>query len=766
MTLFDQAIYGAVRNGHGLKCASGNRKLASELAYRLDLPDTAPPGAEWSPFVSGFAIRDHYVVAKTFSDLTATRAGMVITHALICRLDEIVGLDDLRPIFSRLVAPADRAPEEVGRLEIEPGSMALAPTSDLASAAQLLVTPGSGPVVRIGVAGFEQLVATLWSQLWPAIRGGFSFRLSFGPNDVVETPGPTLVCTPATLIGRWQRHRIIGQTDAGAPGAAAMIDGSDGGAGLRRFAERIGAEIDDFEVLRLLEQAHVFATAKPDALDRLVPAVRLIQRLSPDPGSGEDEKRAIVDRIVAILPGARPAEMLTLRNLSLPGFATGKRIWTEVGRWFERTSYPAAADADLIQAVRDAIIVEEAQPSWRTAAKHGLENSSRKAEGALQPAFWRWSALDPRIAPALIALFHEDRDAVARFIEAAPRELSPAAATPILATAAKLKLYGLHAVTASASMKPIAAAQAQSAIEPGDDLSTMRLALRRATPGELLDAVEEVDDARVLRLAADATARTPALLSRRDMSTDANRRIWRNAVKVNHDAWRGPADPRAAFDQLLEEQMEGCRLPVDILGALSATPLADVTAFARRRELWPHIDGAVRERLLTATADSWFANPDAEIEPELAGRILADRRLDPLLSQLARGQLSTGLRLVSALTGNDNARFRRWVGDVVRATRPISEGEADLLGRSVAGRERSDTVGDLTSLYSNGRRDLAPALRHCTGLMSFWDRLWLGISPVGDGANDLPMLQAASLGVAYRAKPEGRRWSGRPDRAH
>lgn len=727
--LVDQAIYGAVRNGHGLRCASGNQKLASELADRLDLPDTAPPGADWSPFVSGFAIGDHYVVSRTFSDLTANRAGMVVTHALICRLEEIIELNDLRSLFVRLITSPENASDRVSTFTIKMGGSVPPSTSNLTSTAQLLVIPGSGPVVQIGINGFEQLVTALWAELWPSIRRRVSFRLSFGPKDIVEQPNPTIVCTPTTLIGRWHQYRVVGQSNAYPSHAASMIDGSDAGVGLRRFSDQIGANLESFDVLRLLEQACLFVSQKPDRVNRLIPAIRLIQRLSPDPMKGSKEKSEIVDRLVSLLSTAAPGEILTLRNLSISGFATSQRFWQAVELWFEQNNYSVAADTDLVQIVIDAILMEESEPSWRDAVKQGLKKASSKANFKFQSAFWRWSSLDARILPAVITLIHDDRDAVARMIEIAPGELAPEAAKPILATAVSLKLYGLHAVTASASMRPAIAARAQSIIEPGNDVSAMRLALRQAKPDELLDAVEEVDDARVLRLAAEATAYTPTLLAKRDMSTDANRRIWLDALKVNSDAWCGPADPRAAFEQLLTEQIEGRHTYADLLSMLSTTPLADVTAFPRRHYLWKHLNDDVRERLLISTVDAWFAHPQTEIEPELIDRILGDRRLDPLLSQLARGQFSTGLNLVSTLFGNESTRFRKWVDDVVTANRALSEGDADLLGRSVSTRGCRDTLEDLTLLYLSGRRDLVPALRHCTLLMRFWDRIWLGISP-------------------------------------
>ncbi|MFD2430563.1 hypothetical protein ACFSUK_25815 [Sphingobium scionense] len=91
------------------------------MAQRLDLPDTEPLGANWSPVTSGFPSRDKYVLARTFSDPTVGRSGMVISHALICDLAEIVGVNDLRPLLTHLITSAAAAPDAVEPLDVSPG---------------------------------------------------------------------------------------------------------------------------------------------------------------------------------------------------------------------------------------------------------------------------------------------------------------------------------------------------------------------------------------------------------------------------------------------------------------------------------------------------------------------------------------------------------------------------------------------------------------------------------------------------------------------
>jgi hypothetical protein len=731
----DQAIYGTIKHGHALRCASGDRKLADELAQRLDLPDTEPQGADWSPVTSGFAVRNRYVVARTFSDPSVGRSGMVVTHALICDLDEIAVMDDLRPLLAHLITSFDAGPAAVEPLEVTPVPGVPPATSDLADTARALVSRGAGPVVWIGSDGFEKLMVALWGRLWPALRRKLYFRLSFGPKDVVEKTEPTIVCTPASLVGRWQQQqRIVGRSGTERPRAAGMIDGSTDGAELRKFGDRIGANLDDFQELQLLEQTHALASATP-TVARLVSAARLIERLSPDPKCGEVEKRIIVEHLIEVLPAAQPSEILTLRNLALRSLETSSLFWQALEKWFEQNDYHPSNDADMVTILVDALIGEDAIASWRKAVTRGLDRSALARGGQFAAGFWRWAKSDPRVSPPLIALVASNRKGLEALEAAASTELDAATAKPIMAFAAKQKLFRLHAIAAGGSMKPADAASAQSAVEPGADATAMRLAMRHAKPGEILDAVASVPDGRVLAIAGEAVAKDPGLLARRDMSTAPNRAIWTVALKTDAGAWRGPDDPRKAFDELLDEQIDGSRPPTELFHLLSTSPLADLTAYARRSEVWNKVPKTARHRLLAATKDAWFASAgtgqqNTTIEPELVDEIVRDPRLDQLLTRFPARTVAEGLHVIEGLGGLDDVRFRRWVSTAVHAIRPLTPSDVHLLGRALATRGQRDVVDDLISIYRAGRSDIAPLLRHCLDLIGFVDRWFLGLSPV------------------------------------
>ena len=185
----EQAMYGEYRGGHSLLASSKDDAVSAGIVQRLDLPDTAPPGVEWSPFLRGFPYRDRYVISRTFRDTGASRGGMVFSHALFARLNEIVETPDLRPLLN-LFATSDRQRPDVATVELTCTETQLPHANELVGAAEALGMNGRLPVVRLGHIGFDDLVVALWARLLPEIRRGFAFRLSFDPRDLVETPGP------------------------------------------------------------------------------------------------------------------------------------------------------------------------------------------------------------------------------------------------------------------------------------------------------------------------------------------------------------------------------------------------------------------------------------------------------------------------------------------------------------------------------------------------------------------------------------------------
>lgn len=752
--IVEQALYGEVKGGHSLRVASGDRSLAIELAPRMDLPDNAPPGADWSPFVSGFPHRDRYVIARTFRDPTAARAGMVVSHALIAPLDSIVAVADLRPMFDHLIAePA--APASLPPLTIVcDGLVPAAP--ELSAAAAALVTRGTGPVIRVGHHDFEPLITSLWARLWPAIRRGFAFRLSFGPGDLVESPQPALICTPASLVARWQGYRLLDRSANSATSlASVMLSGDGGGEPLRSFADSIGAELSSFAELPLLERAYRYVVLQPDRIDNTIAAVRLVERLSPQSSRGEVGKAKLLNRLILQLETAAGDDILPLRNLSLQGFAHADEVWAAIDRRVADNPFAESQDAAFCNVAREALNGEDPIETWRRAVLNGLVRAAERSE-QFPSALWRWAKADPSLTQPLWTHLGVSK-IEDRLVQVAPIEICRKAAGPIIAYAAEEKLYRLHGAATAAAYSPIEAIRLQVGAEPTSSSDGISIVLRHTTPSQLVGAAIEIGDVRLVPFAANAVAKKPALLAQTDISNTVARSVWSAAIAQSPDAWDGPAEPHAAFQQVLNDFLDGIEIPPDLVAGLANTPLGDLSSFARREELWSKLIGAARDHLLRATSAGWLNAAEAgrvqsPVETALSKAILDDPKLDTLLDRLGRNRIAKAVQVVDALPQFDEPRFRRWLRVASERTRPMSATDAEAIGRLTAERRWEGVADDLLGMLRWKREDVRPALRACVSLVSYLARWLYDLSPVTPAEKWDTLLELAAR--LYPAGPD------------
>lgn len=729
----EQAIYGEVRGGHAFRLASDHGKVSIELTSRLDLPDTAPPGVNWSPFLSGFPHRDRYVLARTFSDPAATRAGMVLSHAVIAPLDELTATADLRPLLALLIT-APEAPERLEAREVSTSAEQSPFAVDLEATAEALTTRGTGPVVRIGCQRFEDLVVSLWFHLWPELRKRFAFRLSFGPQDLVEVPKPSLVSSPTALAARWTGHRIVGSTGPKTNlRSIALLSGGAEGEPLLGFAREIGARIDNFDDLSLLERAYEFWSTSTPAFDECVSVLRLVERLSSDPAAGLAGKAMLVDRLTSRLPTATVHDILLLRNLVIEALPGTEIIWAGLRAWALTNRFTEAEDELMLSAVGDATSVAAAIPVWREALLGGIADASRIKSSSFPAAFWRWADAQPATLIALSDHLPATRDVEARLADVAPRNLSQSAGDAIMEFALTKRWLRLHGAAAGATLAPYEAVRRQLSVDPDSaNMDGVRAAMVRATPAQALDIALQLADVRVLQIAAEEVGRKPELLKHADFRDASVQDVWARALAVNADAWRGPADPQRAFAVVIEELTQGRSADANLLAVLSSSPVADLSDFPLRAEVWHRVAGPTRNNLLKATAAGWLKRATSAAVPyspdrELEAVLLADNVLERTLLQT---EIGTAARIVLALHGYDETRFLRWLADLAASRRALATTDAEALGYLVLKRRWQRAVDDMVSRVWRGWHDLKPALRICHTMISIVFRWLLGVSPI------------------------------------
>ena len=732
----EQALYGEHRGGHSLLTASGDREVSAEIVQRLDLPDTAPPGVRWSPFLRGFPYRNRYVFARTFLDAGASRGGMVFSHALMAPLDDIAEWRDLRPLLQCLTTSERQRPDAT-TVDLAHVESQFPDSGDLMNLAEVLTSPGELPVVRIGHDGFDDLVVALWARLGRGIRRNFSFRLSFGPSDLVETPKPALVCTPQGMAARWSGYRTVGSSPCREPTslAAAVLSGHETAAPFLEFMREIGAEPTTFDELRLIEQAYRFSVDEP-TLEHCVGAVRLVERLSPSLDSGRDRKESFVRQLCELLLTARAEQILRLRNLRLSSFPSPARVWRALEAWTAENAFLEEQDSEMLSVLADATTRNAAVAEWRTALLEGLTAAaacSRKS--GFTNAFWRWIRIRPDIVATVFPHIPIESDVEKRLAAAPPHELEETSAETLAELARSRGWLRVHGAALSATYGPLDAVRRQIEIDTEPSfIDGLRLALRQAKSVEMVECALKLDDLRITSFAGEAVAKNPKLLSNVDLTRTNAQAVWREALVIDPGAWQGPADPKAVFHAILDGVLDGRSVDSSLIDRLSQSPVADLGSYPRRSEIWSRVSDRARDNFFAATAEGWLQCAEGKgisfkPDQELQSAILATDQLETTLDTLTFQRIGAAIRIVAAFEQYDEHRFTCLLQRMISSNDSLPFLDAEGIGRLVSERRWDTVADDLSACYQSSRRDLKPALRACCTLFDIWTRILLGLTP-------------------------------------
>lgn len=750
--IVQQAVFGEALGGHALRLASDASCIPPELAARLDLPDTAPPGVVWSPYVSGFAHGEWYVLARTFADPSASRPGMVISHAVLAPLQEMICWDDLRPLFELLIN-SPKSPDALTSMELSPSQAAQRAAPDLIATAQVLVTRGKGPVVRIGVDGCEELITALWANCWPAIRTRFAFRLSFGPHDVVELPEPTIVCSPSALAARWGGHRIVGgDSSIAMTSAAAMLSRNVEVAPILHYAQEIGAQITRFADLPMLERVFEASTSISSTFEQCLATIRFVERLSPECSVGLAAKEVVIEKFLPLLGSATVAQVLQLRNLTANGFNSSCRIWVALESWAAQKKFEPHEDVQMLSAIKDALSAPDALEPWRKAIIAGIYAASRKTASEFPAAFWRWAVTGDDILHALSEQLPIDVTLEDRLVNAAPRKMTEGVGDVVMRIAKKKQWYALHGTAAGACLAVRAAVERQLSVDVAVEyLDGLRAALRPVAFAQLLEVALNIEEPRLLLISAERVAKSPKLLSEVNIADAQVQEIWLKALEFNAAAWDGPREPRKAFFCILQNLLEGRAANLQLITTLSTTPLADLSEYPQVAELWGRLHEPALQNLLRATSLGWLkhasegriSTPDARLEAFM----LAGSELYLALE----GQTPSGhcIQIMSVLHQFSESRLIRWLDVWSKSRNVLSASEAEALGHLILKRKWS-RAADTLFKFRSSHSDIWLALRLCADLLGTINRWRMRLSS-RSVQDDWDCLEA----LAVEIYPEG-----------
>jgi hypothetical protein len=742
-----QAVYGEVNGAHALVAKSSDaRSPFLELTSHSDRPPgLLPPNVVWEPYVSGHPLGDYYILSITFPDETASRPGMVITHALIFKTTEFAILDDLSLALQLLPAVPHR-PSSIGPVDIVVPDETLqsADRPGLGNVIRLLLDEqrGDKPVVWIGQEGFNEIIVALWRGLWSSARSTFRFRLSFTPQDA-EGQDLTIVATPAQMENRWSGYPMARLSDVHEPNtkAEALLMGRAEGERLRALFQELEAEPQGFGDLRKGEACcEYLESLRAGSINangaRML--VRLLGTLSKGAHQGVGLKALALDGLLKLSRRGTAADIQGLKNLDVAPFRSGSRGLKEtVAEWFAQ--HGLAEDKQTAEEIAALVTMSfSSGPSvWRSAMQDSLRSGFRTWRAGAATAIWHWWLTSPSLITGLDELIPNSKRVETDLAERCPQILPQEMGENISIFAQKRGWMVLHAMAVIAYSAPSGAFQTQLNVDTDvDHFDGLRAIAERVPSTALIDVALDTGEIRLLQIAGEACAIKSELLADFDTKSPRWRNIWLYSMRAGAEPWAGIVSPRRVMDELIDLLIDGTAIEVELIDALATTTYADLGFHPRRGSAWQYIDQSARERFVDATADGWLQRfkvdsnlDDGGIETELESAIVSASRIAKHLTMAGTAAASLLVSLFRRFSRLTSQHFRDQLTLILGTDQLVNAFDAILIGKIITDKRWYECAGTLAwYVLERNRLDILPALQECQTLLGWVDTFRLRFS--------------------------------------
>jgi len=706
-----RARYGAKNNSHGLLDWQGQpASLPSDLLGLTDKPPCyLAPGERWWPSLGCGAVGDWWALWWTVPDESANRAGMVRSEVAVWRLDEIGGVNDLRPVLVSLSG-----------LETIPAS---SPELLRAVAEALVSSELRRPPVVSGLDAWAGVLADLWSRLWPDARRGFSARVAVIPPQGGESVAPPLLyCVPRQRLPGWVDFPVIRVDSGSSPisRAALWLVGEDD-ATFKEILDSCNFYFGDLKKLGTVARA-------ADRLDKLrecpspnnaLELLRSLAALAPSPDTAMSLKAETLREMNRGFNGAKPEFVFMLKNLEPASLPDDGHPGAALTAWVH--SHAPHLTLDEARQLLTGLGENKAQAWWQVSVRKALLDGFAKPDKQWAKSALNWLGL-PDCAEILKVVLPSTETVESSLLDVVSELKLPEAALGQLHAQANMRLWSrLHAWVVMSLFSPSQAFHLQRKF-PGDVVAGMKYLVAHLSGNDVINEVISTADSQLIQLAAQRTTRQPQLLQAMDVGNTAWRELWAAHIAAGGDCWPPKMDREMLGAKLLDSLVAGGKEPSGLIAPL-ARDLAEI-AFnhLERAKLWGMLKTDSCAALLPLVAGVLIRTCNAgqnvrNIESQLAQEVLKQTHTYGLSIKVFVVLLSSNVSMVEQ--------------DLIRCISSSTRTDWQSAITATVGKVVSDKrwKGAAETFYdrfmSGSMPELLPVLDACLTLLSPWQRVRL-----------------------------------------
>jgi nucleoside phosphorylase len=652
-----QAFYGEVSRAHScIKQTIVDPELTSFLIAFTDRPAALPPGVSLLPYLSGSIYSRYFIFTKTYSDQTATRAGMVFTHAIIINQGDIESIYNLQDVFSLFIESTENKNDELKDIEIVCSKPSLVSGGrNQPKYIQQTISAfinGVNPILFSGdIATFSQALQQIWNSPNKVARKKVKFRTSFTPSDIENVNDLTIVSIQKDFLPKWHGHAIIHEGNQDVveitSHSEALFLGYKEENPFHNFLLELNLKIEDVKNYGLYEKvfANYISVEIIDDANILRQDIRVLSKISPSPADGKRIKEKFIERLSKLIQNKKDTNIKALRNIDWAGFVDGERKGKQIVSEFiiSEIENPNQKQFQSLSELIDLSLRDTTKNWWHASIKESVVSIFKKQNESSLKNIWLLMDTSETTLMNLLSIISVVKDCDSILRKSLPEKLKIETCKIFAPITQKKNWYLLHADILLKYLSINIALEKQLEVEqklPLADSVGVKFIVEQLSSEKLIQCALKDCNTKLIELSVEEVLKNVTLLKDIDLSVSGWLDIWSSLVLKTRNIFAGlKGKEQATVFLILDLLIKGKNVDTALIGLIADTNFSDISEYKNRSKIWGVVTPNHKEKFLTSTAQSVLKNllsgkiQVASIESEIADRISSDVFMTNFLSE-------------------------------------------------------------------------------------------------------------------------------------
>lgn len=745
--IIHQAFYGEVNRAHScIQQTLVDIDVTSFLTSFTDRPASLPTGVDLLPYLSGSPFSNkYYFFTKTFSDSTASRAGMVFSHVLILNISDLEKVNNLNEVFRHFITEIPKESLVLKPLDIDlinSGQSEIERIKQPTYIRQIISAyiAGKKPILfSSNIDSFTKGLQVIWNSPEIELRKSIKFRISFTPSDIQNTNDITIVSIQENLLEKWQGQDIIKDSidsiiEITEPSELLFLGVKEENAfyvflvslnidlkQIRNF-QRYGDLFNDYLKIDTLENA-----------DQIRQDIRLLSQISPSSNYGVLIKNKFIDRLTYLIESKKDSNIKALKNIEWSAFQDGLKKSKQIITQFIDSEISQFKNENIksLSEIIQITVTDSPKNWWHNSVEEVVNLKFNSAEDVALKSFWSLFESSTNTLKNLFFIIRPTNSTESILLKYFPQKIDESICEELMLIAQRNNWFLLNANLLANNYSFEDALNKQLVFEKKlglNDSVGVKFIVSKLSSKQLVDIAIKSSDNKLVSLSIDAIVSDSNLFGTFEPANHIWYEIWQGVVLKTNNLFTGliGKEEETAFT-VLDRLVTNQNVDSKIVELIAKSKYSNISNYNNRCLIWSKLPINLKNTFLTSTTKN-IVNRLIEgkidskyIETEIINVIVSDSFMTTFLND-NRNDIEAVLKIYEIFDGLRDD----FLSDYIKYYQSnISENQSQRLGKLTLNRQFKITARSISekAKYQNSFK---PAYNECKGLIevNFFESLF------------------------------------------